>query len=170
MVDIPAGLLKVIIRMWTIFYLSNEKSKTRSILTYCRKWQIHAANADTCDDRTEQTSELVGSFLKAEANWRHIGFITRKTDQRLDLALQCQSSQEYDKGSVKVSSTPHWWTEDWKVFYFSPIMWWDSAGCSEMAVRCAGVVQPVLGYTPVEDGTDACAVGAVPVHVQPSGQ
>lgn len=166
MVDIPAGLSKVIIRAWTTFYLSNEKSETRSILTYCRQWQIHAANADTCNDRTEQTSELVGSFLKAEANWRQIGFITRKTDH------QCQSSQEYDKGSAKVSSTPHWCTEDWKVvfFYFSPTMWWDSTGCSEMAVRCAGVVQPVLGYTPVEDGTDACAVGAVPVHVQPSGQ
>lgn len=112
MVDIPAGLLKVIVRAWTTFYLSNEKSETRSILTYCRQWQIHAANADTCDDRTEQTSELVGSFLKAEANWRQIGFITRKTDH------QCQPSQEYDKGSAKVSSTPHWCTD----FFFTSVL------------------------------------------------
>lgn len=69
-----------------------------------------------------------------------------------------------------VSSTPHWCPEDCKGLCLGPIMWRDSARCSEMAVRCAGVVQPVLGYTPVEDGTDACAVGAVPVHVQPSGQ
>lgn len=130
--------------MWTAFYLSNEKSKTQSVLTYCRKWKINTANADICDDGAEQTSELGGSFVKAEANCRHIGFITREIDQRPDLAHQCQSFKAYDKGrgeGCSVSSTPHWCPEDCKGLCLGPTTWRDSARCSEMAVRCAGVTR-----------------------------
>lgn len=39
-----------------------------------------------------------------------------------------------------------------------------------MVVGWAETVQPVLRYTPVEDGPDACTVGAVPVDMQAGGQ